>query len=196
MKSLAVTMTAGMLVIAASCFVNRVSSDFECDPGDDCGPGRMCDQGFCVLESCPPQCSGGCDTVEKTCDINCNSVNECAIAQCPDGYACTIDCSRMNACGLVDCTTATSCRIECSDRFSCGSITCGSGPCDVRCTDNDACGNINCGGSCACDVQCSTIGQQCSTMSCPTGTALPCTEDGTTTTTCASDQQAGCGTCQ
>jgi len=194
-KSLAVTLTAGLLVIAASCLIDRKSSDFECSPGDDCGVGRMCDQGFCVQEECPSACNDGCNTVSRTCDINCNGVGECGATVCPAGYACSISCSRMNACSSVDCTMATSCEISCSDRNACGSITCGSGACDIQCTDTDACGAINCGGSCACDVQCSTIGDECSTMTCPAGTGTPCTQDGTTATVCASNQQAGCGTC-
>jgi len=193
-KSLAVTVTAGVLVIAASCLIDRKSDDFECSPGDDCGAGRMCDQGFCVPEECPSVCNDGCDTIAMTCDVNCNGVGECGAVQCPAGYSCDISCSRMNACSVVDCSIARDCQIQCSDRNACGSITCGSGACDIQCTDTDACGAINCGGSCACDVQCN-IGSQCSTMTCPMGTALPCTDDGTTATVCQSDTQAGCGTC-
>ena len=195
MKSLAVSVTAMLLALAASCLIDRKSDQFRCDPGDDCGAGKMCDQGFCVPLACPSECNGGCDTEQMTCDIECNAVGRCGTAACPAGYKCNIDCTKMNACGSVDCTTAASCDITCSDRNSCGPINCGSGACNIRCTDTSACGAISCGSSCACDVQCN-IGTQCSTMTCPMGTTVLCTDDGTTATTCASDQQAGCGTCQ
>jgi len=195
-KSLAVSVTAMVLALVASCLIDRKSDQFRCDPGDDCGAGKMCDQGFCVPLACPSACNGGCNIDNMTCDIECNGVGQCGSATCPPGFKCSIDCGKMNSCTSVDCTMAASCDITCSDRNACGSITCGSGPCDIRCTDTNACGAINCGGSCACDVQCNTIGTQCSTMTCPMGTAVLCTGDGTTGTTCASDQQAGCGTCQ
>lgn len=195
MRSLAVVVATVVLASAASCLIHRKSDDLKCDPSDDCGPGKMCDQGFCVDLGCPSVCTGGCDLANVTCNINCNSVGGCPVVNCPMGFACNIDCSRLNACGSVNCGFGKSCQITCSDRTACSTITCGIGPCDIRCTDTDACGTIDCHNSCACDVQCTTIGTQCSGMTCPMGAGVLCTSDGTANSVCRSGQQAGCGNC-
>lgn len=115
-----------MMTIAMSCLVDRRSTDFECDDDVDCDDldgDRECNDGYCVLTSCPGICDGGC-MPGKMCTINCTQPNECRTdVNCPTGFTCTFNCSQdcEPDCPLgcvVNCTSATA---------ECGPIDCGSG---------------------------------------------------------------------
>lgn len=207
MKSAAIVVafTAG-LVGAASCLVDRRSSDYACDSDDDCKAfpdHRVCDEaaGFCVPEDCPAACNAGCDNTAKTCDVMCASAGSCDTVDCPDGYTCTINCVSNNACGDIDCSDAAACTITCNGNHACGDVDCNGGSnspaCMVTCNGNNACGDvrsngrfgvgctgfngcgdIDCADSCACTAVCNG-GNTCGTVTCPAG----CT------------QGAGCGGC-
>jgi hypothetical protein len=117
-----------MMVVAMSCFVDRRSGEFECDDDTDCadieGPDRRCNEGYCILATCPSICDGGC-TTGKMCTINCSSPNECRTGiACPAGFNCIFNCG-------ADCTPVScplGCAVNCSAVTSdCGPINCGTG---------------------------------------------------------------------
>jgi hypothetical protein len=50
---LRLVLACGLLASGAGCF-SRASDQFACTPGgDDCDPGRVCEQGFCVVVDAP-----------------------------------------------------------------------------------------------------------------------------------------------
>lgn len=187
---------AAMLAIA-SCLVTRRSADFDCDTDASCTADRMCVRGYCVVREpdanpCPSVCPG-CDLAAKLCPIQCDTPNSCRDVTCPAGYDCTINCTKQNACDDIDCKDARSCTVNCTVTDGCEDVTCGTGPCKVTCTGTAACRNVDCEDSCRCDVACAN--GACAGTTCPMGTALLCTVDGTAATSCSSTAQAGCSDC-
>jgi hypothetical protein len=175
-----------------ACSIQHRSDGFTCAPGDDCGPGRICSEGFCVLAGtidaaradaprgdggapCPAPCTS-CNTAQKVCTIDCTKTNCNDLLTCPSGYKCDIQCNVEGSCRKgINCLLATSCSIECSARNTCEAVQCGPGPCSVACSGPSSCKNVSCGNSCACDVLCTgnqscAQGIQCSSLACKTAT--------------------------
>src|SRR5262249_18451068 len=150
-----------------SCTVNRRSDALACSKNSDCGTGRFCSQGYCVIGSpmdaaidapidvaiCPPQC-GQCNFGNKTCTIT--GTGSGAIT-CPAGWNCTINCNGTAACGDISCTMAQSCDVTCGSDRACGNITCDTASCTTHCTSSgsagSACGNLSCTSG-TCDATC------------------------------------------
>lgn len=118
--------SALVMAIAMGCLVDRRSDEFACSQDSDCDdlPGnRSCEQGFCVIGSCPGICDGGCGS-GKTCTILCSTGNECRNGvECPSGYSCIINCTQD--CTPVDC--GDGCVVSCMANADCGPIDCGAG---------------------------------------------------------------------
>ena len=188
------------LMVATGCKIHHRSEEFACDVNIDCDPGRVCENGFCIIPggvdasggpdgskppgdgggsgSCPAQCTT-CNVTQKTCSIDCQLSNCTNTVVCPPGYKCDIKCNADNSCrNGINCQQAASCAIDCIGKQSCQNVQCGSGPCDVGCLGPQSCRGVQCNNSCACDVVCS--GNQscfdaisCSSLACRSG--LGCT---------------------
>lgn len=204
MKAIAVVVVLAAAGIAAlsvaSCSVHRRSDGFTCDPsggGNECGPGRSCDDGFCVETGasgtgCPSQCTSCPDG--HSCRIECSAATPCGNVQCPADFDCTVRCTSGAACGEVDCAQARSCDVGCTTTLACGSVTCGKNECMVRCSGSAACPTVDCATSCSCDVSCANPAA-CPFMACPaTMIGGFCTTDGSATSPCSSTPP-GCGLC-
>jgi hypothetical protein len=147
-----VSWRAVLLVIAIAaggCSFQRRSESYTCQVPSDCGPGRTCDQGWCVEVGepgidadpdapdadpnapdgappdafvCPPECSSCEGTL---CIIQCNTSDGAAPCNaapitCPPGVACKVECLAGNSCASgVDCSDSANCRIECTGTGSC-----------------------------------------------------------------------------
>ncbi len=214
LAAVSIILLAGIFVVvfgASSCSINHRSGDYTCTKQQDCAAGRTCQDGFCVLtmqldsgvgkidapkqpppdagDSCPSQCTS-CDTVAKTCVVDCavnpNTCNGPVV--CPTGYACDIRCTTTSSCRSgVNCLNATSCKLDCSGSESCRNVACGTGKCNVDCAGTGSCRGIGCAQSCACDVTCHA-GALCTSITCPSGcfnTGLPgCTSQAPMCNTC------------
>jgi hypothetical protein len=44
----------GYALFAGSCLVDKRSNEFECSDQGQCGPGRICASGHCVIDTTPP----------------------------------------------------------------------------------------------------------------------------------------------
>lgn len=172
---------------AASCLVDNRTGDFACSGQADCGAGRLCQSGYCLLVEelppdgmqCPAPCTA-CDFDSMSCEVVCDSAQACNNITCPAGFECAVDCIASNACDTIDCSLATSCDIECIGASACGDVICGTGRCTVECNGSAACDAVDCAQACECDVDCDG-GMDCESASCPLsddGNNLPCT-DGT-----------------
>ncbi len=175
---------------ASSCSINHRSGDYTCSKQQDCSAGRICTDGFCVLQTQldsgvkmdapkpPPDASDGCPSVCTSCDTNAKTcVVDCAVnpsicngpVVCPTGYACDVRCTTSNACrNGVNCLSSTSCTVTCSGSESCRNIACGTGKCSVDCSGTGSCRGVGCAQSCACDVTCH-INASCTSLTCPSG---------------------------
>ena len=160
-----------------ACFVHRPSEDFECASQSDCTNPRVCQNGFCVAQNCPSDCTS-CNEAARTCQVDCTSANQCGSIDCPSGWSCTINCTGGNACQDIVCRTDSKCR--------------------VTCNGTDACETLYCGNACACDQSC-TPADACNAPTCPSfgnGTnQVDCTSDGATGSPCESAHAAGCTKC-
>jgi hypothetical protein len=180
-----------LFALVAGCSIDHKSGVYACTQQSDCNQGRVCDNGFCVVQgsidaprpldsmghfdgapnNCPPGCTS-CNTAQHTCTIDCSLTSCNGKVTCPTGYACDIQCKTDNSCrNGVDCTLSTSCTVECSGSQSCRNVECGIGPCDVACSGASSCRGIACGNSCACDVTCTgnsscADGIQCTSAAC------------------------------
>lgn len=192
------------LCLFAACTVDRKTEQFACGDGDSCPSGRHCVDGYCISgatdggpgqdsNNCPSPCDS-CDIAARTCQVLCDSANECSSIVCPAGYTCAISCLSNSACNFVNCDQAAACTVTCSGNRACGAITCGAGPCDVTCTSTNSCDAISCSDSCRCDVDCNA--GNCGALACPGGSgAQSCTTDGNFGSPCSSSAQDGCNTC-
>lgn len=179
---LALQVTA-VFALAASCSITKKSGDYSCTKSSECNDGRVCVDGFCVVNGtqdidaavtpidgrpgdtgngCPAQCSS-CNMGEHSCIIDCENGANCdGNVACPAGWSCDVKCNADNSCrNGVACAGTTSCTVECSGKGSCQNVVCGTGKCDVECTGVQSCRGVTCGASCACDVAC-TGTQSCS----------------------------------
>jgi hypothetical protein len=188
-----------LVALLASCSIDHRSDQYACKVSSECGDGRVCDNGFCIVAgsidaprgdaprpggdgggNCPAPCTS-CNVQTKTCNVNCQLTNCTNAITCPAGYKCDIDCNTDNACrNGVSCQTAAACAIECSAKSSCEDVQCGPGPCQVACSGPSSCRDISCGNSCACDVTCTgnqscQSGIQCTSFACRSMTGLGCT---------------------
>ena len=187
------------LVMLGGCQIRHASDQYACGEGNSCEPGRVCDNGYCIVVGtidapkpmgdagrtdggnnmgCPPGCTS-CSTAQKTCTINCQFGGCDQAITCPTGYKCDILCNTDNSCkNGVNCATAASCNIECSGKSSCQNVDCGPGPCDVGCSGVQSCRDVACNNSCSCDVTCpgndACDDVVCSSLACRT-TAGGCT---------------------
>lgn len=177
------------LTIIGSCSVSHRSSDYACTKTSDCTGGRVCDNGFCIVEGsidapgppkdspgsngCPTGCTS-CNVAQKQCTVDCRNTSCSGQVTCPTGYHCDIKCDTDGSCrNGVNCTTAASCTVECTAGNACQGVQCGIGPCDVMCTGNGSCRGVSCNQSCACDVLCGTAADcqnvQCTSLGCGSG---------------------------
>ncbi len=152
----------GLAICLVGCLVSRRTTEFECDTSKDCTGGRTCNQGYCVTDGCPADCSA-CDTTQRTCTITCAKAGDCAGVTCPSGY---------------------SCDITCAAGADCGDIVCGFEACRVTCQGAGACGTIDCLDSCACDVSCPS--GACGAETCPASTCMSGTNCDSSPTDCNS----------
>ncbi len=172
MKPHVLAIVLGSSVVAA-CLVDRPSTSFQCQTQADCGDGRVCTDGYCVVSSCPDDCTS-CDEGAKTCQVNCTSADDCA--------------------GTIDCPSGWTCTISCIGGGACNDIRCGGGSrCDITCTGDNACDDITCDNACACDLTC--VGDACNSWSCPSVGANECSTDGTVDTPCDSSRMGSCAKC-
>ena len=207
---------AGVAIAASvslwSCTIDRPSDNLKCIGQADCGTGRICQGGYCIIGMlpvdareldaavCPTTCNGGCDFGTTTCTITGTGTS----VVCPADWNCVITCPSANSCGAVNCGMGASCKVNCASADACAAVSCVTNNCDVTCTGVNACGNVSCtsgnctqsctggGGSASCGTLTCTTGDctrtcagsnACGTMSCTTGA---CTE------TC-SGGSAACG---
>jgi hypothetical protein len=95
------------VVIGASCLVDRRTSEYTCSTTADCGEGRICEDGYCVIgdepDKCPDACNAGCNLGQDECNIVCNAVTDCGEVRCPAGFECDITCDGPGACQSVTC---------------------------------------------------------------------------------------------
>ena len=150
---------ASLLMYGACGFDSR-SGQFECGSGGSCDDGRVCVDGWCVVQGSEPTVD--VDVGPFSCnDFGCMLVcgpGECeGDLHCPPGRPCTVECSGDGSCaGVVDCDDASSCTIVCSGVGSCDDeVDCGAGRCDVDCSGDGSCsGGVDCDEACACDLRC------------------------------------------
>lgn len=175
----------------AGCLVSRASESFTCTDTAQCETGRVCSQGYCVVDegsSCPDVCNAGCIPGQRECSVVCNAVTDCGAIECPEGWECDIVCDGPGACGDIHCANNADCYLTCITSSSCGAIVCGNGVCDVSCNDTNACGPIDCANACACDVDCD-LGD-CGPQICPSSQGDACTFGDA-----CSSNGAGCDRC-
>lgn len=192
----------GIAVAVLGCSINHRSDQYACTVTSDCEPGRVCDNGYCVVSgggggldapradapkpdidaavSCPMPCTS-CDMEAKTCTIDCEKTSCSSEIACPPGYKCNVLCNTDDSCRAgVSCEKSTSCTVECSGSRTCRDVVCGPGPCAVTCSGARSCRDVACGDSCACDVTCTgfqscTQGIQCTSLACRPGARPGCT---------------------
>ena len=178
-------MPAAMLLlaaIAAGCSFQRRSEGYACETPTDCGPGRTCDQGWCVEVGGPTidadpnapdadpnlpdgapadafVCPTGCDFCDEVgiCHITCNTSDvgapcNAAAVACPAGVACKIECLATDSCAM-----GVNCSAASNCRVECTGIDSCAGP--ITCSDGPChveCTNTNaCGGNISCPDSCS-----------------------------------------
>jgi hypothetical protein len=125
--------------LAASCFVDRRSSEFECETDADCadiaGGSRECNGNkLCVVVDCPDICDS-C-TGDNVCNITCNNASKCSNLDCPNNFSCSLSCSQD--CKNLECDDG--CTVMCSANADCGPIDCGvNETCNCTATGNGTC---------------------------------------------------------
>jgi len=161
------------LLLLTACTVSRRTEGYACSTSADCENGRACESNWCVVATCPADCTT-CDTTLKTCQIACASMSRCGSISCPMGWSCSITCTGNNACGNITCASGSTCAVTCSGSRSCGTLDC------------DA--------ACKCDQTCSTT-DACDPSQCPVAGSIQCTSDGVAGSPCVSARNAGCTKC-
>jgi len=104
-------------------------ADMNCLGGTECGAGKICEGGVCIL-NCPPElvdCGGVCVNTMRDvnfcgADVNCLNGTVCEAGERCNGGICEVDCQV----GLTQC--GDTCVDTSTDEAHCGS--CGS-PCDI-----------------------------------------------------------------
>jgi hypothetical protein len=127
-----------LFALAASCFIDRRSGDFECETDDDCaglgGDPRECNNDkVCVVVECPSICDS-CNG--NVCNITCNNAAKCTNLDCPRDFSCVLACSQD--CRNLECDDG--CTVTCSANADCGPIDCGlNETCKCTATGNGTC---------------------------------------------------------
>ncbi len=166
------------LVAGSSCLIDRRTSEFSCDSPAECGDGRTCTNGFCVVVDAPPipACvASDCEENGGTCD----ATDKCtfsspATVMCPAGVPCQVDCALTGSCTSVNCGQASSCKVTCGGGTCSGTITCGAGGCDVDCNGDNTCGDVVCGTG-HCEVTCAGTGSCPMELTCGQDCTFECT---------------------
>ena len=78
-----------VMIAAGSCFVDRKSDGLTCGAGGTCAGTRICENGYCVEQDCPGDCTA-CNEADKTCTVECTDSHHCGDVFCPSGWTCTI----------------------------------------------------------------------------------------------------------
>lgn len=164
---------------AWSCSIDRPSDTLKCTVQADCGTGRICESGYCIVGTLPADarelvcpstiCNGGCDLATATCTITGTGSGNIT---CPDGWNCDISCPTAGACGMVNCINAGArgCDIDCTATDACSAITCNTKNCNVTCTGSASCGSVGCTtGDC---TRTCTGSNACGSMTCTTGACI------------------------
>jgi len=170
--SRATALAAALVALAATaCGFDRRSPGYACQPGDDCGAGRTCSQGWCVDIGGDAGDAGGGDAAPVA-DADPNQPD--AALGGPDAFvcpgvcsSCTVDgtciiaCDATGSCASgVVCPAGIPCKVECNGASSCaGAIDCSAATsCRVECTNQDACAGAIACGSGVCRVECGGSG--------------------------------------
>lgn len=176
------------LVALAACSIDSRSDDFRCSNPGQCGAGRDCVDGWCVVDpseidassQCPPSCTS---CMDGTCLIECDGAGGCdAKVVCPGTMPCIVRCTGASACnGGVDCANASECEVVCGGTGSCDAqVRCGDNRCKVTCSGDGSCGDgIFCDDSCSCQTSCEGQGSCSGAIDCPGN----CVQDGQCRTT-------------
>jgi hypothetical protein len=184
----ALALVALAITLGPACNIDSRSDDFRCTNPGQCGAGRDCIDGWCVVDpaevDASMDCPAACTTCTNgTCVIECGTAGACsAKVVCPGTMPCTVQCTGANACDEgVDCATASTCNVTCSGPGACsGQVTCGAKACTVACDGDGSCGDgIFCDSSCACETSCGGLGSCGGTVDCPGN----CVQGGQCTTT-------------
>ncbi|HUQ01283.1 MAG TPA: hypothetical protein VM261_02255 [Kofleriaceae bacterium] len=174
--AVALALVALVITLGPACNIDSRSDDFRCERPSDCGAGRDCIDGWCVVDpdevdasmNCPAACTS---CMNGTCIIECGAAGACdAKVVCPGTMPCTVRCTGANACDMgVDCATASTCDVTCSGPGSCaGQVTCGAKACTVACDGDGSCGDgIFCDSACACETSCDGLGSCNGMVDCP-----------------------------
>lgn len=132
-------LVAGALVaaIAASCTIDRRSSELACENDGDCndvpGERRTCTDGYCTVVGCPDICDSCSGDI---CTIQCNTASKCNNLDCPNNFSCVLACSQD--CKNLECDDG--CTVTCSANADCGPIDCGlNETCKCTPTGNGTC---------------------------------------------------------
>lgn len=168
-----------VLLVLASCTVDRKSETFACTTASDCADtSRSCENGYCVRSSqsgCPDHCTAcNTDVTPHTCTVT-NTGGDSFT--CPSGFQCLLTCGGGSG-------------------STCGDITCNDkSQCLISCDGANSCGDIHCSSACACDVTCTSGACQGATINCPHTGANYCTVDQTDGPACVSAPGGRCNSC-
>lgn len=164
------------ITLGPACSIDPRSDDFRCTNPGQCGPGRDCVNGWCVVDpseidastDCPAACTS---CMDGACVIECDGPGECASkVTCPGTMPCIVRCTGASACDAgVECGMASSCEITCGGPGSCGArILCGQGSCSVSCSGGGSCNDgIDCSDACECVTECGGTGACAGAIECP-----------------------------
>lgn len=150
----ALTMVVVAIAVGPACSIDSRSDDFRCTNPGQCGAGRDCVDGWCVVDPGEVDASTECPMV-------CTS--------CMNG-TCIIDCGEPGACpDKVVCPSMLPCTVRCSGAGSCSAgVECGAKACDVTCSGDGSCNDgIDCNRSCACRTSCPGVGACSGRIDCP-----------------------------
>lgn len=180
----------------AACSIEGRSGDFACEGAADCGDGRSCQNGWCVLPGggaddggLIPQVDAGSGGGDATPGVDAAAA-VCSDAICDycDNGTCVFFCTAGGSCPAgVECPPGLPCRVVCSGVDSCaGGVDCtAASQCTIQCTKNGACaGPVECGGG-PCDVSCSAR------EACIAG--VDCSDSCACTTSCSGADACGIG---
>lgn len=161
-----ISIAAIACVLGVACSIDSRTDDFRCTNPGQCGPGRDCIEGWCVIDPEETDASTECPAV-------CTS--------CMNG-TCIVDCSGPGACqDKVICPGTLPCEVRCAGSGSCpGGVECSATACTVTCSGDGSCmDGISCDASCACETSCEGLGSCAGTIDCPGN----CVQGGQCTTT-------------
>src|SRR5688500_5358663 len=97
-------MVAIAVIAGPACSIDSRSDDFQCTNPGQCGAGRDCIDGWCVIDpgetdggtDCPMECTA---CMNGTCIIDCDGPGACPDkVMCPANLPCTVRCSGPGSC--------------------------------------------------------------------------------------------------